>query len=291
MPKSSNEIIKCRLCSKEFGIKQLGMHISRTHKIIYENYAKKYWKDLPNWSPCDTCGKICKEITCSKKCYALYTSKKYKGVAKAPRSEQHKLNLSKSAKERFKNKINHPMYGKKHSPNAIKKMSITHKRILENKENHPRYGVKLSEQTKQKISNTRIIRGVAKGQNNPMYGKTHKPESIKKIFSHRKMNKTEKIVADLLDSKNINYHFQFFITQNNICKSYDFKIKNKPIIIEVDGDYWHGGPGVKKHFYNVKTTKENDSIKDKLAIDNGYKLYRFWESDIKKNPEIVLDYL
>jgi len=130
-----------------------------------------------------------------------------------------------------------------------------------------------------------------RGDKNPMYGKTHTPEAIKKIFSYRKMNKTEKIVADLLDQQKIPYEFQFFITDNSICKSYDFKLKDRPVIIEVDGDFWHGGPGSKTYWKDVDKVKLNDVLKESIAKTKGYKLLRFWESDLKKDVNIILQYL
>ncbi|GJQ43753.1 MAG: hypothetical protein JETCAE03_32510 [Ignavibacteriaceae bacterium] len=124
-------------------------------------------------------------------------------------------------------------------------------------------------------------------EGNPMFGKHHSIETIKKIFKHRKMTNIEKIIANLLDKNNIKYHFQFFISENKLCKSYDFKIKDKPIIIEVDGDFWHGGPSRKNYWKNVDTVIENDKLKDELAKRRGYEVIRFWESDIKNNIDVI----
>jgi G:T-mismatch repair DNA endonuclease (very short patch repair protein) len=142
-------------------------------------------------------------------------------------------------------------------------------------------------EVRKQISKTRIERGVAKGKNNPMFGKTHTPEAIKKILSHRPMNKLEKIVADELDKISIPYYFQYFITDNGICKSYDFKIKQKPIILEIDGDFWHGNPNTKNHFSKVSIVKKNDTLKENMAKNRGYKVIRLWERDIKKNPSLI----
>lgn len=181
----------------------------------------------------------------------------------------------------------------------------------------PRFGAILSKETKQKISTsntgkeglkgnlnpacrkevreqiskTRIERGVAVGEKNGMFGKTHTPEAIRKIFSHRKMNGLEKIVADKLDEAGIPYHFQYFIIENGICKSYDFKIKGKPLIIEVDGDFWHGNPCQSNHYEKVNSVRENDKIKDEIAKNRGISVIRLWESDIRKDPSIVLKHM
>lgn len=53
-------------------------------------------------------------------------------------------------------------------------------------------------------------------------------------------------------------------------KHYDF-ILNEKILIEFDGDYWH----------NQLKNIENDKLKDRLAIENGYKIFRVKESESK----------
>jgi len=68
-----------------------------------------------------------------------------------------------------------------------------------------------------------------------------------------------------------------------VCKSYDFKIKDKPFIIEVDGDFWHGNPNTKSHFDKVVIVKENDLLKKEMAKNRGYKVVRLWERDINKD--------
>jgi len=278
--------IKCRLCDDSHGIKQFGMHITRKHNITYQEYAIKYWKDLPKWSPCKNCGTICKDTYCSMECFKVGQSKTLKGGKMPPRTKEHRKKISEAAKERLKDKTKHPMYGKKHKKSSIEKMSTSQSEFL--KENgHWAIGKTFSAESRAQMSKTRIERGYSKGENNAMFGKTHTPEAIKKIFSHKPMNKLEKKVADYLDSKNIKYTFQFFINDNGVCKSYDFKLKNSNIIIEVHGDYWHGGIGVKKHHFDVKSTIQNDMLKQGMAKNNGYEVKVVWEHDINNDIEII----
>lgn len=92
----------------------------------------------------------------------------------------------------------------------------------------------------------------------------------------------EKIFKEILDGLGIEYTEQFYA--RDIKALYDFKIKGKKILIEVDGDYWHCNPNIEKfktpsqqwHFDNL----ERDKIKNKWAEDNGYTLIRFWEHDV-----------
>lgn len=55
---------------------------------------------------------------------------------------------------------------------------------------------------------------------------------------------------------------------------YDFVVESKKLIIEMDGGLGHGK---KLHYHSKKTLEETvyiDKMKDKLAIENGYKLIR-----------------
>ena len=69
---------------------------------------------------------------------------------------------------------------------------------------------------------------------------------------------------------------------------FDFFIPSKKTFIECDGDYWHGNPD-KFQVFN-KTQKNNISrgkAKDKYAIGHGYRVIRFWQSDLENDIEKV----
>ena len=279
------ENIKCQLCQKELNIRQMGMHITRIHKITYQEYATEYWQSLPNWSPCKICGTICTGTYCSMDCQKLGVSSKLKGTKQLPRTKEHCEKIGKAAKERLKDKTKHPMFGKIHSDESIQKMSDTHKEILSDKFNHPMFGKLQSDESKQKISKSQIE--YYKTHIGKFTGRTHTAESIKKIFESKPMNKLERRVADWFDEKGIEYTFQFFINLNGVCKSYDFKLKNSKTIVEINGDYWHGGTGVKQHVFNVDTNIENDKLKKEIADSLGYTIITIWEHDIKNNIDIL----
>ena len=67
-------------------------------------------------------------------------------------------------------------------------------------------------------------------------------------------------------------------------KIFDFYIPSKNMLIEVDGDYWHGNPEkyAEKNGMQRKNAK-NDQFKDVLAKGYGYGIERVWENDLKKN--------
>lgn len=281
--------IKCRMCGDVHNVKQFGMHVSRTHKIKYEDYAKLYWEDLPNWSPCRECDKVCKTAYCSKECTSIGFSKKRTGSTMPPRTEEHMYKLSQSAKERLKDKTKHPMYGKTHKKESMEKLSNTQKERLIDKTKHPMYGISVSNDTRKKISISQ--KEYYKHNDSPFKGKTHTPETIKKIFQSKPMNKLERRVGDYLDELGIKYTFQFFINIDGVCKSYDFRIKDTNTILEIHGDYWHGGDGVNTHVFNVNETIENDKLKQKMARERGFEVVVIWESEIKRNIDIIKERL
>jgi very-short-patch-repair endonuclease len=183
---------------------------------------------------------------------------------------------------KFRTGTKHPQI-KKWSEDSRNNQSVRLKGILAGEKNPAK---RLS--VRRKISKTMKKLAKTSSYINPMQGKTHSMESLKKIFSKRSMTAPEKKIANLLESKKIKYHTQFFISNCGTVFSYDFKIQKRPIIIEVDGDYWHGGPGVEKYWFGVNKTRETDIKKDELAKSRGYKVLRLWESDINTSPENCL---
>lgn len=255
--------INCKFCGQTFHSKIISQHLKQVHNIDFLVYVKENLSDFEKfgWCKCYICGIVTRrqgnkhEPTCSVECKSKLMSVKYTGRKGHSFTEEEKRKIGNS------NKGNQTFLGKRHT-----------------------------KETKQKISNSNK-KYYSIPENNPMFGKTHTPESIQKIFSRRSMNKLEQKVADELKRNDVDYIFQFFISDGEICKSYDFKIKDKPIIIEVDGDFWHGNPNTNNHFNKVDEVRKNDLIKEEMANKRGYKLLRLWESDINKDISIVMNSL
>lgn len=256
--------ITCTYCNKDIGIQGMSFHLMNLHNIKFLEYVKQNRNDFPMYRNCDVCGIMIEAIrynktaTCSKYCL----------------TELRKTWIG----------VKSPKKGIAHTAEGKKNISIARSA----QGNEYRRGFKFSKKSKLQMRNTALINAAKPGYVNGMTGKTHTPEAIEKIFKHKKMNQLEKLVADMLDQNNIPYHFQFFLNYNGICKSYDFKIKDKNILLEVDGDFWHGNPDTKHHFNKLNEVQSNDSLKTQLAIDAGYQIFRFWEKDIKENPLIIL---
>ena len=285
-----SDIIICRLDGKEMLVKHLARHLKLYHQKDYREYIGEHIEDFQSvgWNLCSICHKPVKGKACPGECLRQHYSDIRMGLKKAPMSDETKKKLSDNSKKKYSNGWT-PRVGKFHTEESKQKMSESHIERLANPKNHPFYGKHHTDETKDKISKSHI--GLLVGEKNGMYGKTHTPEAIQKIFSHRKMNRLEKIIADKLDEAGIQYHFQYFIVANGICKSYDFKIKGKPLIIEVDGDFWHGNPIQSNHYDKVGDVQKNDKVKDEIAKTRGISVIRLWESDIRKDPSIVLKHI
>lgn len=279
--KGNCDLVTCQLCQQEMSFGRIKRHLNAQHKnITVDQYIKNYWSTLPLHKPCEVCKEniVYKYKTCSKECRnKLEHINKGKPKPNGFMSKEHKEKISKSKT------------GTIVSKETGDKISKSSTGISRNKNRpSPMLGKKQSNNQKQKVRE-RFIKYYNEGNEPWTKNNKHTSEAIEKIFAKRSMNKLEKLVASILDENNIPYHFQFFLkTKDGICKSYDFKIKNTNILIEIDGDYWHGGPGIDKHFYKLDEVKINDMVKNELALDNNYNLIRIWESDIYNEPNIII---
>lgn len=282
--KGNCDLVECQICKQTMSFGRIKRHITCNHKdILIEQYIKQYWQTLPLHNPCEVCKEniVYKYKTCSKECRnKLEHEHKGKPKPKGFMSKEHidKISnshkgkiisketgdkISKSSRGVSRNKGKQPMLGKKHSNISREKMSISAK-------------ISFKRGDRPSIAQVGVKRSTT---------------TIEKIFKKRKSNKLETFISYILDKNNIKYSFQFFLNKDGICKSYDFKIKDSNVLLEIDGDYWHGGPSLNKHFYKLNEVKQNDLFKNQFAKDNGFTLLRFWESEIYENPEIIINKL
>lgn len=115
---------------------------------------------------------------------------------------------------------------------------------------------------------------------------------------NRKLKKRtgcEKEMIDILTHLNLEFEVEHPIYFAGQWKIYDFLVGGR-MLIEVDGDYWHGNPNLvvteekslKAKKYNMIQNKRNDIIKNFIAKRRGFTLLRFWESDIfEKKDEVI----
>jgi very-short-patch-repair endonuclease len=98
----------------------------------------------------------------------------------------------------------------------------------------------------------------------------------------------------ILDKNNIQYKMQYEIWSGGNLKIYDFFIPSANLLIEIDGDFWHGNPSQypKNKLLEIQQANIlNDIFKNELATRLKYNLVRFWEEEVEKEnySDILLD--
>jgi len=151
-----------------------------------------------------------------------------------------------------------------------------------------------SEEHKKVLSETAIIRWA-----NPVARENQSHRRMEYIIKNgfTKNSKLEETFVDILKTnfnmvEHDHYHRQHYVRE--IKALYDFKISGKKILIEVDGDFWHCNPNGKfpEPIYEAQRGNiKQDIIKTQWCVENGYKLLRFWETDINTNPDNVINRL
>lgn len=107
----------------------------------------------------------------------------------------------------------------------------------------------------------------------------------------------EILFKETLEELNIPYQFKYRIYTKNKkpfwFREFDFLINNTNILIEIDGDYWHGNEETQGDLNEFQIeNRKKDKIKEDFASENGYRVFRFWGSKIKNSiNEVKLNLL
>lgn len=192
---------------------------------------------------------------------------------------------------------NNPNYkgGKPKCLDCGKEISYIAKRCnsCANKGNKNAAGCKRSEEEKKRIGD--------KNRNNPACAfwlnkkrseetkQKHREKALQRIQNHFgpfKDTKPELKMKEILNELNIQFEHQFRI--EGINHNFDFRILNTNILIEVDGDYFHGNPKKYSTLYERQIKqRQKDKENEELAKASNFILLRFWEDDILNNTEEI----
>lgn len=112
------------------------------------------------------------------------------------------------------------------------------------------------------------------------YGKTSHEMMIEAGIEAQsnKDTRIENTVENILQENSIEYETQIWIEDFKP----DFYLPNYDLIIEADGDYWHGNPEKYDELDEIQErTKEKDKRKEEYFAQSEYELERFWGSEIR----------
>lgn len=283
----------CKQCNKECPTYEfLRKHVGRVHKIP----AQETWVTYMNNGLHPSCKCGCGE-------FVRWRAGKY----------QEYVNGHNSRGEA------NPMFGKVHTSDAKKNISLARKekfangeyRIWQNedtedtrerfkkigemstKENNPgrarKISIALTGKRHSESHNKNSREAITRAWENPELRERQRYNRIKYLQANQfaKPSKLENNFASLLDTLKIKFDRQVPISGY----LYDFLIIGTNILVEVDGDFYHCNPDTKyaTPVYEMQHQNvNNDRAKNLVATDNNYKLLRFWESDIHNNPAQVI---
>ena len=134
---------------------------------------------------------------------------------------------------------------------------------------------------------------IKKNKNNNKAIIPNKPIAPKKHHPKYGTSKLEDDFAkEFLDKLGVKYIYQF--EAKDIGRFFDFYLPESNLIIEIDGDFWHGNPEKYKldelRGHQIRTQRI-DEYKTKWALMHSIPILRIWESDIRKNPKKVMETL
>ncbi len=119
-----------------------------------------------------------------------------------------------------------------------------------------------------------------------------KQETKDKIREKRALQKIPRIssiefkIRNFLDDLKINYKPQKYIKEIKDKYRCDIFIPSISLIIECDGDYWHGNPEANGNFMEYPKRIREQRIRDfertSQLEEKGYQVIRLWEHEIKK---------
>ena len=273
---------------------------------------------------CSECGCECfsgtqpeygrNEYIC-RKCLSL----NHNGMSGKHHTEEYKKLKSEMMKGRYDGE-NNPMYGKNWKDFTTNEVIENHKIKLSLRfsgKNNPMYGKHIKDymtdekyklwkqhikengyHSKSKEEQQRISQKISEKQclfkkTNPEYYKEIKSRggraSMSKSQNYKK-SCPEIIVENWLINHNIDYEYSPIMgSKNTGIFQYDFIIKNKRILIEVNGDYWHGNPNLfnengtdgKRKLNEIQINKQKkDILKQDFAKNHNFELIYIWETEV-----------
>ena len=176
-------------------------------------------------------------------------------------------------------------------------VSIEHRnKLAELRRNNPgtNTGKKFSKET---------IKRMSKGQKKAHWKYNKTPKEVIEICRKISVARSKQILPlqdtsiEMLLQNELSKRGVVFEKHKNIYGLPDIFIKPN-ICIFADGDYWHANPlrfdlGKKIRFgekiLTAEQIREKDEKTTKRLTDLGYRVFRFWESDIKKDVKSCVD--
>jgi len=100
----------------------------------------------------------------------------------------------------------------------------------------------------------------------------------------RGLNRLELAGREILERLEVDFQEQVLIAKKFLV---DVLISKCNLIIQWDGDYWHGHPRYEELSERQLRRKKLDASQDAYLTKCGYEVLRFWEADVKQSPRSI----
>ena len=288
-------IFFCKICQKECeGLNSLRSHSIQKHNISSEQiYIDYVLNGVKPTCECG-CGETTNFITIGKG-FSNFIQSHHNRVPgknnfhKDPKTHQKAIETQKKNWKEGK----YIGWWENKTPETLKKIEGIKEKLRNDKERGKKISKKLKGVPKTEISKIKNSKSQKiRYKNNPKLKEDASIRRIKWLKStlSNKKSKLESKFETILNLLNIEYEFQHEFQK----RLFDFKIKDKNILIEVDGDFYHCNPNTKHSevLYETQSlTKKNDNYKNTLCQNHGMILLRYWEKDINERPEWIISEL
>jgi very-short-patch-repair endonuclease len=145
-----------------------------------------------------------------------------------------------------------------------------------------------------------IIKAISKTHTNKNVSKSTRDKmskiSIQNMVKKGKLKRSKLEIGFDIFFKLLSIQYESSYKIKSITKTfiYDYYLPEYKCLVEIDGDFWHCNPNTKYALPESKSqiaNVKNDKLKNKWAKQNGFKLLRFWETDINTNPKLITETL
>ena len=288
-------IFFCKICQKECeGLNSLRSHSIQKHNISSEQiYIDYVLNGVKPTCECG-CGKTTKFLSVGRG-YSKFIQSHHNRVPgknnfhKNPNTHQKAIETQKKNWKEGK----YVGWWENKTLETLEKIEGIKEKLRNDKERGKKISKKLKGVPKTEISKIKNSKSQKiRYKNNPKLKEDASIRRIKWLKStlSNKKSKLESKFETILNLLNIEYEFQHEFQK----RLFDFKIKNKNILIEIDGDFYHCNPNTKHSevLYETQSlTKKNDNYKNTLCQNHGMILLRYWEKDINERPEWIISEL
>lgn len=283
--KESKVLIKCAICEKYTEIDLYGGKYSPLKRIYVCMSCNKVGSKNPFYGKKHS-EEFKKELSENRK--GLFTGKDNWMFGKnvwEMYDEQRTKEIKKKISDKVKGEKN-PFYGKTHSSKTMDRIARKNKKFWKT----------ISDEERKKISETLSLAQKDIYDRNPeKYIENKKKANRVSLESQKrfKMNKIEKVIDKELKSRKLGFKYSAILG----FKQFDFGNKEYKILLEIQGDYWHGNPDLfgdeegKIKLNGIQKDKQLQDIeKEEFAKKHNFILYKIWEDEIKNGKyKIIID--